>query len=106
LLVNLSFLSRVEWGDRQLAGSGNLVGELELLVQGRVRNRHLASLALLCRGKALEVSQSVSVGLRQNVSEVGGGALFLDHLAQCLQNSEKNLKIIFLAAPYMPTCIF
>ncbi len=77
-------------GDVQLAGSGNLVGELELLVQCGVSNRHLASLALLCRGYSLEVSQRVPVGLRQHVSEVRGGALFLDNLAQRLQDSEKN----------------
>jgi hypothetical protein len=76
-------------GDVQLAGGSYLGGELELFVQGRVRNRHLAGLALLCRGNSLEVSQRVPVGLRQHISEVGGGALLLDNLAQRLQNSEK-----------------
>ncbi len=68
-------------------------------------NGHLASLALLCRGKALEVSQRVPVGLREHVSEVGSGALFLDNLAQRLQESEKICKNILLR-PCVHFCIF
>ncbi len=106
LVGELELLVQGGVGDVKLAGSGNLVGELELLVQGRVGNGHLASLALLCRGKALEVSQRVSVGLRQHVSEVGGGALFLDNLAQRLQNSEKIIKFYSYIALYADLYFF
>jgi len=88
LVGELELLVQCGVGDGKLAGSSDLVGELELLVQCGVGDRHLTGLLLLGEGEALQVLQRVPVGLGQHVREVGGGALLLDHLAECLQQLE------------------